>query len=165
MDATISNNESVVRILKKDWFDDGKLMHVAFALRKGESYISVNRPSVDTFENDVRNFVKAHQDYAFGEDSQEYCGANLNVGDIRDIHVVLDDRCVDIDVDVKPRDVYIKSHAGIFTRYGNINLKPGDTICFESEKSDMSADDILLKTRLHLLRKAQCRQVRFQSEV
>ena len=43
MDNSISNSENVARILKKDWLDDGKLLHVAFALRNGETYISVNR--------------------------------------------------------------------------------------------------------------------------
>jgi hypothetical protein len=164
MESTISNSESVVRILKKDWFDDGKLMHVAFALRKGETYISVNRPSVDSFENDIRNFVNAHQDYAFGDDTQEYCGASLIVGDIRDIHIVLDDESIDVDVDVEPRDIHVKSHAGIFTRYNDVNLKPGDHLDVDSEKIDVSTDDILLKTRLQLVRKARCQWVRIKSE-
>jgi len=165
METSISDSEIVARILKRDWFDDGKLMHVAFALRHGESYISVNRLSVDSFENDVRTFVKTHPDYAFGEESNEYCSANLNVGDVRDISVVLDGGEIDIDVDVESRDAHVRSHAGIFTRYNSINLKTGSAISLDGKKVAVSADDILLKVRLQLLRKAQCEQTPFMSKI
>lgn len=163
MDASISNSENVARILKKDWFDDGRLMHVAFALRNGESYISVNRLSVDSFESDVRNFIDAHPDYAFEEILQGYCYANLNVGEVRDIHVVLDDKMIDIDVDVEPRDAHVKSHAGIFTRYENVSLKNGIVINVDGENAVVSTDDILLKVRLQLLHKAQCVKMKLTS--
>lgn len=163
MGSSISNSENVARILKKDWLYDGKLLHVAFSLRNGETYISVNRLSSEYFESDVRAFVSTHPDFAFGEDSRDYCRADLNVGEVRDIHVVLDEKSVDIDVDVEPRDTYIKSHAGIFTRFGDVNIKPGSTISLEEEKGVVSADDILLKVRLQLLNKSQCHQVNLVS--
>lgn len=156
MVTSIANSENVARILRRDWFEDGRLMHVAFALRKGESYISVNRPSVESFNDDVSNFVLNHFDYAFGEDFHEYCSAILNVGDIRDIHVLLEDEAIDIDVDVESRDTHVKSHAGIFTRYENMNLKIGDNLNVDGEKKAIPVDDILLKVRLQLLHKAKC---------
>lgn len=164
MEQSILDSETVARILKRDWFDDGKLMHVAFALRNGETYISVNRLSSESFEEDVKSFVKTHPDYSFGEDSQEYSCANLNVGDIRDMHVALDAESIDIEVEVEPRDTHIKSHAGIFTRYKNVNLKPGASVVSEGARTVFAADAILLKVRLQLLSKAQCLQVRFTSE-
>ena len=47
--SPIDNNEPVVRILHKEWVVDGQLQITAFALRQGESYISVNRPAIETF--------------------------------------------------------------------------------------------------------------------
>lgn len=164
MDNSISNSETVARILKKDWFDDGKLMHVAFALRNGETYISVNRLSSESYESDVREFVSTHPDYFFGKKSQEYCRADLNVGEVRDIRVVLEEKSIDIDVDVEPRNIHVKSHAGIFTRHNSLNLKLGSTISLEDE-SVVSTDDILLKVRLQLLHKSQCQQVKFASDI
>ena len=49
MEQSILDSETVARILKRDWFDDGKLMHVAFALRNGETYISVNRLAIASY--------------------------------------------------------------------------------------------------------------------
>ena len=57
MSKSIVDSENVTRILRRDWFDEGKLMHVAFALRNAETYISVNRPSVSSFRKDVKDFV------------------------------------------------------------------------------------------------------------
>lgn len=156
MVTSIANTESVTRILRRDWFDGGRLMHVAFALRKGEPYISVNRPSVESYNDDVRSFVLDHLDYAFGDDLHEYCGATLNVGDIRDIHVILDGDAIDIDVDVESRDTHAKSHAGIFTRYDNKNLTIGKQISIGGDMRAVSTDDILLKVRLQLLHKSTC---------
>ena len=45
---SVDNNETVVRILHKDWVVDGQLQITAFSLRQDESYISVNRPAIDT---------------------------------------------------------------------------------------------------------------------
>ena len=45
---SIDNSETVVRILHKEWVVDGQLQITAFALRQGESYISVNRPAIDS---------------------------------------------------------------------------------------------------------------------
>lgn len=42
-----------------------KLNSTAFTLDFGESYLSVNRPIVETFNDDVSNFVKSHSCYLF----------------------------------------------------------------------------------------------------
>lgn len=57
----MSDSESIVRILNQDWFEDCELMHVAFALRRNETYLSVNRPEIEIFSNDVAEFVSILQ--------------------------------------------------------------------------------------------------------
>lgn len=143
----IKDEENIVRILSKDWFGNGKLLHIAFALRKGETYISVNRPAVETFDSDVASFVAQHPDYTFGETSNNYCAAKLNVGNVRGIKVELEGRTANIDFEVEPRDANIKSHAGIFTRCEGRNLKGNDTILMQE---NVPANDILLKVRMKL---------------
>jgi hypothetical protein len=154
-ECLISNTEVVARILNKDWFDEGKLMHVAFTLRQGETYLSVNRPSISTFEEDVKSFVITHPSYAFDENTMGFRCASLNVGDVRNIQVELDERMIKVEVEVEPRNTHVKSHAGIFTRYKNKNLKMGDSISDNDTKVCYSADAILLKVRLQLLRMAK----------
>lgn len=165
MGTIISDSENVIRILRRDWFDDGKLMHIAFALRKGETYLSVNRTAVDSFRTDVSFFVKTHPDYMFGDSELEYCCANLNVGEVRNTYVTLDERNIDIDVEVEPRNAIVKSHAGIFVRYGNMYLKMGSSIVVEDGNAVVSVDDILLKVRLQLLRKARCQRIKLGTGV
>ena len=159
MGKSIVDSENVTRILRRDWFDEGKLMHVAFALRNAETYISVNRPFVSSYRKDVKDFVLSHSDYAFGEDNQECCLANLNVGDIRGIQVILGRERINIDVEVESRDTHVKSHAGIFTRYDKVTLKKGGTINDGKKGVILSTDDILLKVRLQLLHKATWQQM------
>lgn len=77
--SSIDNNEKVVRILHKDWVMDGQLQITAFALRQGESYVSVNRPVIDTFLSDVSDFVSKHADYKVSDKgSLVYCQAGLD---------------------------------------------------------------------------------------
>ena len=54
-----------------------------------------------------------------------------------------------INVEVEPRDSHTKSHAGIFTRYENKNVKRGDTLNYLNK--EISADDVLIKVRTQLL--------------
>ncbi len=150
MENIVSDNESIVRILNQDWFEEGELMHVAFALRRNETYLSVNRPAIETFSNDVAEFVKSHSQYLFS--ANKYRSAILNVGEVRNIEVKLADTIVDIDVEVESRDAHTKSHAGIFTRNQNKNIKSGSSIYIPSLKENVSADNILLKVRFKLLK-------------
>ena len=75
----------------------------------------------------------------------------MNVGSIRNIAIKIEGQPLAVDVEVEPRDVFTKSHAGIFTRYNNNNVKTGSTLAVSQEKN-FSADVVLLKVRLALVR-------------
>lgn len=85
----ISDNENVARILRPEWVVSGILQHYAFVLRRNETYISVNRPAVSSFKDDVRNFVKAHAGFFADKDRDSYFCAMFNVGEIRQAKVVI----------------------------------------------------------------------------
>ena len=149
---TIDNREDVARILANDWVINGVLQQTAFTLRDGETYVSVNRPAVTSFNSDVTSFVRNHKNFRCeSQGSVSYQRAILNVGDIRSIAVTHDEQPLSINVEVEPRDIFTKSHAGIFTRYGQKNIKKGDVLTFDNV-ADVSADIVLLKVRLALLR-------------
>ena len=83
--TTVDSSEKVARILSTEWFVDGQLMNIAFTLLEGETYISVNRPVINTYHSDVAGFVAKHDKYLFGTDN--YKRAMLRVSDIRAINV------------------------------------------------------------------------------
>ena len=56
---SVDNNETVVRILHKEWVVDGQLQITAFVLRQSESCISVNRPAIETFLQKVQHQLLA----------------------------------------------------------------------------------------------------------
>ena len=56
-----------------------------------------------------------------------------------------------IDVEVEPRATHIKSHAGIFTRFQNKNIKRGQLLKAGPISEAISADTILLEVRSQLL--------------
>ena len=56
-----------MRILHPEWIEDGVLLHEAFMLNIGETYLSVNRPAVESFTEDVAGFLDRHSDYFFTE--------------------------------------------------------------------------------------------------
>jgi len=145
----IQQTEDVARILNPDWIADGILLHVAFLLNVGESYISVNRPLIESYADDVAAFIRKHPDYSFGENI--YKRAVLNVSDVCGIDVTLEGVRAKINVEIEPRASHIKSHAGIFTRINNQNIKRGQTIKVDSLSEGISADTILLEVRMNLL--------------
>ena len=114
---TISNKEEIVCILHREWIVDNTLHINAFALRCGETYLSVNRKSVKTFRDDIQDFVGSHPCYAFPGNTSACRIACMNTGEVRDIRVVLGDKVMDVSVEVEPRNTNCQSHAGIFTRY------------------------------------------------
>ena len=149
---SVDNNETVVRILHKDWVVDGQLQITAFALRQGESYISVNRPSIDTFPSDVPDFVSKHADYKVSDESSlTYQQASLDVSAVRNIKVELDQLSAEVSVEVEPRDAHYKSHAGIFTRYDEKNIKGGQETIQDKNDSLMPVRAILQKVQHQLL--------------
>ena len=123
-------------------------MQAAFQLRHGETYLSVNRPAVSSYNADVSAFVAAHPSYACGDNS--YRRALLSVGSIRQIRVAEGQISALVDVEVEPRDTHTLSHAGIFTRMQGKNLKMGDTIKKAPLPQELSADSILLEVRQQL---------------
>lgn len=150
--SPIDNNETVVRILHKEWVVDGQLQITAFALRQGESYISVNRPAVDTFLSDVTDFVSKHADYKISDEgSLAYRRASLGVSAVRNIKVDLGQLSADVSVEVEPRDAHYKSHAGIFTRYDDKNIKGGQETIQDQNECLMPVRAILQKVQHQLL--------------
>ena len=145
--SVVSSSEQVARILSKEWFDGEELMNIAFTLMEGETYISVNRPLISTYSADVASFIAKHPAYSFKADT--YKRATLNVAHIRGIEIDAFGKKLNINVEVEPRDVRTKSHAGIFTRYENRNLKVGDSL--RILEKNVSADDVLIKVRSQLL--------------
>jgi hypothetical protein len=149
---SVDNNETVVRILHKDWVVDGQLQITAFALRQGESYISVNRPAIDAFQSDVSDFLSKHSDYKVSDEgSLTYRQAGLDVFSVRNIKVELGQLSADVSVEVEPRDAHYKSHAGIFTRYDDKNIKGEQKTILDQNNCLMPVRAILQKVQHQLL--------------
>ena len=149
---SVDNSEIVVRILHREWVVDGQLQITAFALRQGESYVSVNRPAIETFSSDVSDFVSKHADYKVSDEgSLTYRQASLNVSAVRNIKVELGQLSADVSVEVEPRDAHYKSHAGIFTRYDDKNIKGGQEAIQDKNACLMPVRAILQKVQHQLL--------------
>lgn len=149
--SIVSSTENVARILSSDWIVDGEIQHTAFMLKPDETYISVNRPAIDTFDNDVASFISSHSNYCVSGTNDTYRAAVLNVGDIRAIDVEHEGKVIDIDVEVEPRDIHTKSHAGIFTRFHSENIKNGKILKYGPTAENISVDMVLLDVRYQLL--------------
>ena len=96
----------------------------------------------------MASFVKNHNSYAFDENT--YKRALLNVGDVRGIDVKTDHVEMKINVEVEPRDIHTKSHAGIFTRFQDKNIKKGQFLKAGPTAVEVSGDSILLEVRKQL---------------
>ena len=153
---SVSSEETIVRLLHQAWVVNGVLQQTAFELRNGETYLSVNRPAIDTFSADVISFLEHHPEYRTAPQNSSYRKASLNVGEVRGIDIHLDDQKLEVEVAVEPRSSHIKSHAGIFTRVEGANIKGGQSnpINMGNDKI-LSANMILQKMRWHLLQLAQ----------
>lgn len=151
----ILNSENVARLLCKDWVYNGIILHVAFTLRENETYISVNRLSESSYDSDVFLFIKTHPDFYSSNEQVDYYRALINVGDVRDIKVIVDGTLLNIDVNVEPRNTFTQSHAGIFTRHEGRNLKRGGFFYVKAAEKGISSDLALLKIRARLLDIAQ----------
>ena len=148
MDDTIASSENVARILNPNWIENGELMFEAFKLRKGETYISVNRPAIESYNKDVNDFISSHPEYLF--DGGMCKRALLSVESIRNIDVTVEGVEAKINVEVEPRNAHYKSHAGIFTRIRNKNVKGGQLLEATAEEA-VSSDTILLEVRMSLV--------------
>lgn len=153
--AIVEDKEDVARLLSRHWVKDGIIMYMAFTLREKETYISVNRTSVESYQEDVKSFMMFHPVFFLDEELTNYWRAMLNVGEVRNIKVVQGEEILNVDVEVEPRDIFTKSHAGIFTRHKDQNIKRGETITLKELTKEVPADLILLDVRDQLLSLAQ----------
>ena len=151
----IPDCEDVIRLLSRAWVNGSSILHVAFTLREHETYISVNRPAVASYNSDVEAFLRVHPDFYSDEKESEYMRALINVGDIRLVEVNDNGTKINVDVEVEPRDVFTKSHAGIIPRYEGKSIQGGDTFNIRYIENEISSDQILLKVRSRLLALAQ----------
>jgi hypothetical protein len=114
----VFDNEDIARMLFSPLFIcDGVLSQKAFTLEKdiNETYISVLRPIISSFEGDMEGIKK--------EGNILYGYALLNVGELRNCKIKHQKV---IKFDVLPRNSgRRKSHAGIFTTIDNVKIKGG----------------------------------------
>ena len=114
----VSDEEDVARMLFSPLFIcDGILSQKAFTLEATvkETYISVLRPAIDTFKEDMEGIWK--------EGNTVYGYALLSVEKIRKVEI---DSQEEISVDVLPRNAgKRKSHAGIFATIDKKKVRGG----------------------------------------
>ena len=157
MNNIVASDEKIARLISKEWILDGNLLVTAFALAPKETYLSVNRLAVDSYESDVREFVSKHANFQ-GDNVSTYNRALLNVGDVRNIDVVFDNEKLDVDVDVEPRDIHTKSHAGIFVRTDKQTVIIGRELFKGSVPEGVSAENILQEVQWSLKDIAELQQ-------
>lgn len=115
---------------------------------------SVNRLGIDSFTNDVREFISKHPAYKITENS--YQRAELNVGSVRDVSISFKEKVADLSVEVEPRDSHFKSHAGVFTRIKDKNIKGGQQKDVTIEDGQVvSYEDIHMKVQYALVALSQ----------
>ena len=119
----VASEENVARLLNRVWVEKGIVLIDAFALKPNETYLSVNRPMIPSYKSDVANFLSKHASYKISDDSEFYQRAVLNVGEVRDIKVSFAEKILDVKVEVAPRNIHTKSHAGIFVCADNEYVK------------------------------------------
>ncbi len=158
---TVSNTEQLDRILQREWLVDGKLQASAFALRRDETYLSVNRPSVSSFSHDVMDFITRHPEFRSLGSAAACRVAELNVGQVRDIRFHLGNNLAEVFVEVEPRDNNYQSHAGVFTKCDGKNFKGGQESVVISNGKHFPAKAILQKVRYALLQKTELKSLEF----
>ena len=147
----VLDSEIISRVIRQEWLVDGVLQQTAYTLNPSETYLSVNRPAIDTYEADVHAFVISHDDFQFDNGKKFKC-AVMPVSGVRGIKVLDDNNTpLAIEVEVEPRDVHTKSHAGIFVRTGAQNVLPGRSLIGTSVPEAVSVDMILQDVRWELL--------------
>lgn len=152
--ATVANtivddSEQIARIVSKEWVIDGVLMPQAFELAPKETYLSVNRTCIDSYDEDVSRFVKSHLQY-LSEDGLSYSRALLSVADVRAIKVSYEDTVLQIGVEVEPRATHTPSHAGIFVRSEGMNIVLGKQLPGHTVPEGISAEMVLQQVQWEL---------------
>lgn len=146
----VSPEEKVARLINKAWIDRGVLLNAAFALSPRETYLSVNRLSVESYNKDVKTFIEKHSDYQLAEKPGSYRRALLIVEQINRIEVVNDNDILDVKVEVEPRSKHTKSHAGIFVRAKGQNVVRGRELSPDTLPAGVSSDAVLQELRWQL---------------
>lgn len=140
----MKNEENVARaIFSPRMIIDGRLIPAAFELREAinESYLSVLRTSIDTWEEEM-NLIPQRKN------RQLYGYALMNVGEIRTL------KLTDVVYGVKPFPTEsMKSHAGITISYKGQALQGGKKI--DVLPPGMTQDFLLLAIRSQLTTLAQ----------
>lgn len=143
----VADEEDVARMLFSPLFIcEGILSQKAFTLEAAtnESYISVLRPSISSFNADMEGIRK--------DGNTLYGYALLNVGEIKNPQIVFPKS---MKLDVLPRNAgKRKSHAGIFATISGTKVKGG---------SPQTVERMLL--RMHLVSIAQKRIIKFDHSV
>ena len=155
----VADDEQVARIISHEWVIDGELQLAAFALAPRETYLSVNRPIVETYNEDVLQFVSSHSSY-LDEKKQSYKRALLEVKDVRAISVEKDGMRLNANVEVEPRDSHTKSHAGIFVRVDGKNVVHGRQLPEGQLPDNVSEEDLLQQVQWDLLELAELQECR-----
>lgn len=153
----IDDAENVVRLISSEWIEDGCLLNAAFALTPKEKYLSVLRPIIETFNEDILLLTTKHEE--FKSDDSHCQTALLKVGAIRNIKIDNGNEILNIDVAVEPRDKRIKSHAGIIVKSNGQVVVHGRKLN-DSIPKDVSADDILQEVQLELREISSLKQYR-----
>ena len=153
----VADDEQVARIVSHEWVIDGELQLAAFALAPRETYLSVNRPVIDTYDEDVLQFVSSHSSY-FDEKKQSYKRALLEVKDVRAISVEKDGLRLNANVEVEPRDSHTKSHAGIFVRVDGKNVVHGRLLPEGQLPYNVSEEYLLQQVQWDLLELAELQE-------
>jgi hypothetical protein len=148
----IDSKESIVRLLNQEWIVSGVLQQTAFQLRPGETYLSVNRPLIESYDSDVAEFIKEHPNFKTEQGNNTYCRASMNVGEVRGMELSFKGNRLNVNVEVEPRASHTKSHAGIFARFHGKNIKGGQNFLTDTNYDEpISVPDILQKMRWQLL--------------
>lgn len=155
--SMVADDEQVARIVSHEWVIDGELQLTAFALAPRETYLSVNRPVIDTYDEDVLQFVSSHSSY-FDEKKQSYKRALLEVKDVRAISVEKDGLRLNANVEVEPRDSHTKSHAGIFVRVEGKNVVHGRLLPEGQLPYNVSEEYLLQQVQWDLLELAELQE-------
>lgn len=154
--SAIGEKENVARILHREWVVGDELQINAFALRSNETYLSVNRPSIESYLKDVEDFVSQHVDYRLKDAPTKYRRAIVPVAKIQNLSISFKDWIAKLSLEVEPRSTHYSSHAGVFTRVNGKNIKGGQQAeTFSVNGQRVSYGEILLKVQLSLVQLAQ----------
>lgn len=160
--SSISPKEDVVRLINNAWVDNGELLYAAFTFAPKETYLSVNRPNVETYNSDVRDFIINHIAFQIEECPLEYRRALMHVGEIDKIKISVDGDELAVRVEVEPRTAHIKSHAGIFVRAGEQNIVSGRLVAPGVLPAGVSTDHVLQKIAWKLKELAELQVCRME---